>query len=65
MKPNTLIVFKENGDIVETILNGVDTFMPAEELKDVQRYGTIIFDQSFESGYSRVTAYEYIDSDIE
>ena len=65
MKPNTLIVYKENGNVIETILNGVDTFMPDEELRDVQRYGSIIFDQSFEAGYERVTAYEYLDTDVE
>ena len=63
---NTLIVYKKNGAFIQTVLNGVDTFMPETEIREAQRYGSIIFDQSFDTeyAYERVTAYEYLDTDI-
>ena len=58
---NTIIIYKTNGELTQTVLNGTKVAMNKQEARNVQMYGTIIFDQHFETefAYERVTVYEY------
>jgi len=58
---DTVVIHRINGEVVETVIDGMKNVMTDYSIKQCLRYGTIIFDRHSETkaGYERITVYEY------
>lgn len=58
---DTVVIHRINGEVVETVIDGMKNVMTDYSIKQCLRYGTIIFDNKAETkaGYERITVYEY------
>ena len=61
MVTDTVVIHRINGEVVETVIDGMKNVMTDYSIKQCLRYGTITFDINAETkaGHERITAYEY------